>query len=267
MKYANDDVADDEPKKEPVSKLSKPVQELMQLIFNQQYFAATMAELNYDADKLPLGKLSKSTITRGYQALKDLSALLDDPSLATSQHGTSFPAARDQLSNLYFTLIPHAFGRNKPPIIQTLTLLKREIELLESLGGMKDASLVMKTEQMEMMNMLDRQFRGLGMEEMTPLSSASKEFMQLQDYLMDTRGSTHTANYQVSQIFRIERQGEKERFNAAHGAPRDRRLLWHGSRCTNFGGILSQGLRIAPPEAPVSGYSMSSPFFSSSYIA
>lgn len=31
-------------------------------------------------------------------------------------------------------------------------------------------------------------------------------------------------------------------------------LLWHGSRLSNFGGILSQGLRIAPPEAPVSGY-------------
>lgn len=30
--------------------------------------------------------------------------------------------------------------------------------------------------------------------------------------------------------------------------------MWHGSRATNFGGILSQGLRIAPPEAPVSGY-------------
>jgi len=31
-------------------------------------------------------------------------------------------------------------------------------------------------------------------------------------------------------------------------------LLWHGSRITNFVGILSQGLRIAPPEAPVTGY-------------
>jgi poly [ADP-ribose] polymerase 2/3/4 len=31
-------------------------------------------------------------------------------------------------------------------------------------------------------------------------------------------------------------------------------LLWHGSRVSNFGGILSQGMRIAPPEAPVSGY-------------
>ena len=31
-------------------------------------------------------------------------------------------------------------------------------------------------------------------------------------------------------------------------------LLWHGSRLTNYVGILSQGLRIAPPEAPSTGY-------------
>ena len=34
----------------------------------------------------------------------------------------------------------------------------------------------------------------------------------------------------------------------------NRMLLWHGSRTSNFAGILSQGLRIAPPEAPVTGY-------------
>jgi len=32
------------------------------------------------------------------------------------------------------------------------------------------------------------------------------------------------------------------------------RLLWHGSRITNWFGILSQGLQIAPPSAPVTGY-------------
>lgn len=36
--------------------------------------------------------------------------------------------------------------------------------------------------------------------------------------------------------------------------PGQRLLLWHGSRSTNFAGILKQGLRIAPPEAPVTGY-------------
>lgn len=36
-----------------------------------------------------------------------------------------------------------------------------------------------------------------------------------------------------------------------------RMLLWHGSRLTNWVGILSKGLRIAPPEAPVTGYMVS----------
>ena len=57
---------------------------------------------------------------------------------------------------------------------------------------------------------------------------------------------------QVQEIFRVERTGENERFRDVENS--DRRLLWHGSRTTNFAGILSQGLRIAPPEAPVSGY-------------
>ena len=63
--------------------------------------------------------------------------------------------------------------------------------------------------------------------------------------------------FQVQDIFRIERNGEEERFNKSYYAKSrggDRRLLWHGSRVTNYVGILSQGLRIAPPEAPVNGY-------------
>lgn len=43
-------------------------------------------------------------------------------------------------------------------------------------------------------------------------------------------------------------------FMLLRDTPVCRRLLWHGSRTTNFAGILSQGLRIAPPEAPVTGY-------------
>ena len=69
---------------------------------------------------------------------------------------------------------------------------------------------------------------------------------------------------EVEAIFRIERHGEFDRFSKtpyANVKGSDRRLLWHGSRVTNFGGILSQGLRIAPPEAPVSGYLSSFPSF------
>lgn len=55
------------------------------------------------------------------------------------------------------------------------------------------------------------------------------------------------------QIFKIRRKGESSRFEPFKKLD-NRKLLWHGSRTTNYAGILSQGLRIAPPEAPVTGY-------------
>lgn len=103
-------------------------------------------------------------------------------------------------------------------------------------------------------HLLDRQYEGLSMREMTPLEQKSSEFQELEQYLTASAGHTHHLNYEVQDIFRIERQGEFDRFDNSKFAKisnTNRRLLWHGSRCTNFGGILSQGLRIAPPEAPV----------------
>ena len=105
-------------------------------------------------------------------------------------------------------------------------------------------------------NKLDKQFQGLGMNEMTPLQHKSREFVEIDEYLNNSKGKTHHVSYKVQEIFRIERQGEFDRFDKSKYAKiaSNRRLLWHGSRVTNYGGILGQGLRIAPPEAPVSGY-------------
>ncbi|KAB5511580.1 poly polymerase catalytic domain-containing protein [Coniochaeta sp. 2T2.1] len=247
-----------ETKPPPPSTLEPATQDLMKLIFNQDFFNEAMKEMNYDVNKLPLGKLSKTTINRGYQALKDLSEVLDDPALAQTRYDTHLAAAAEQLSNAYYSLIPHAFGRNRPPVINSNAMLKREIELLESLSDMKDAAQILKVkaeqEEEDPIHPLDRQFQGLGLDEMTPLAPTSSEFSELQTYLCQSVGSTHGTQYSISSIFRIQRRGEPERFTTKFGSPQDRRLLWHGSRCTNFAGILSQGLRIAPPEAPVSGY-------------
>lgn len=215
----------------PKSTLKPPVRSLMELIFNTQYFAAAMDHLNYDAQKLPLGKLSKTTITRGFQALKDLSALLHDASLAAN-YGLDVPSATEHLSNLYFSLIPHNFRRNHPPVIRSHDMIKRELELLETLGDLKDADDILKAESdgVEEIHPLDFRFRGLGMKEMTPLSPKSGEFSEISQYLLKTCGETHNVSYTVQDIFRIQRQGELDRFQKSDYAniASDRRLLWHG---------------------------------------
>ena len=62
-------------------------------------------------------------------------------------------------------------------------------------------------------------------------------------------------SFEVSAVFRVSRSGEAERL-ANCGVPGNHRLLWHGTKTANMMGILQQGLRIAPPEASRSGWSL-----------
>ncbi|KAH7459637.1 hypothetical protein FOMA001_g19893 [Fusarium oxysporum f. sp. matthiolae] len=224
----------------------------------RQRFRITISVLKYDAIKLPLGKLSDTTITRGFQQLKDLAALIDDPAVASSKWNMGFAEATEHLSNTYYSFIPHRFGRKQPPIIRDDILLKKEIELFQSLSDMRVAAELMKIgrKTRDSIHPLDRQFQGLGLEEMTRLDDKSSEFGHIMRYLSNSGDAAHKMTYTIKDIFRIERQGERKRFDNSEFSkiPSNRRLLWHGSRATNLAGILSQGLRIAPPEAPVSGY-------------
>ena len=84
-----------------------------------------------------------------------------------------------------------------------------------------------------------------------PVEKEDELFQMVERYVRDTHGKTHTQyRLEVKGLFAVEREGEKERFMDVG----NRQLLWHGSRLTNWVGILKQGLRIAPPEAPVTGY-------------
>lgn len=94
---------------------------------------------------------------------------------------------------------------------------------------LKDADLIMKKERKtDDVHQLDSRFKSLGMQEMTPLESDSNEFAGISDYLLETCGATHSVNYKVMDIFRIQRDGEEERFQKSDfsKAGSDRRLLW-----------------------------------------
>ena len=56
----------------------------------------------------------------------------------------------------------------------------------------------------------------------------------------------------VLELFEIKRHSEDKLFNPEKLG--NLKLLLHGSRFSNFAGILKNGMRIAPPEAPKTGY-------------
>jgi poly [ADP-ribose] polymerase len=245
------------------SQISEPLQKLMQLIFNTNFMQQSMASLSYDSKKLPLGKLSKTTIMQGFEVLKKIGEVITNPETATTkyrEHGSSVQQVLNSLSSQYYTVIPHDFGRNTPHSINSPQLLKKETELVENLVDMKISSEIIKdsASNAATVNPIDTQYHSLGLNEAVALDKSSAEFKALEAYVRKTHGKTHHMKLQVEEIFKVRRSVEEERWQSAGwdnlGEKDNRKLLWHGSRTTNFGGILSQGLRIAPPEAPVNGY-------------
>ena len=95
--YEDDDDDEPAPKKEESddedekieSKLPKQTQRLIELIFNQNHFNAVLEGIGYNANKLPLGKLSKATLKEGFGHLQELASLIKHPNLAANKYQMS----------------------------------------------------------------------------------------------------------------------------------------------------------------------------------
>lgn len=124
--------------------------------------------------------------------------------------------------------------------------------MVEALGEIELATKLLEDDVLKQEDPLCAHYQRLRCE-LSPLEVDSKEFSMIATYMKNTHAKTHS-NYAVDivQIFRVSREGEAERFGKFTNT-KNRMLLWHGSRLTNWTGILSQGLRIAPPEAPATG--------------
>uniref|UniRef100_A0A8C3B0C5 Poly [ADP-ribose] polymerase n=1 Tax=Cyclopterus lumpus TaxID=8103 RepID=A0A8C3B0C5_CYCLU len=226
------------------SQLDAKIQSLLELICDIKAMEECVLEMKFDTRKAPLGKLTTEQIRAGYTALKKIEECL-------KKKGNS----RELLEacNQFYTRIPHDFGLKTPPVIHTEDELKEKISLLEALSDIQIAVKMVQSSKDGDEHPLDRQYSSLHCQ-MQPLDSSSHEYTVsvVEKYLQSTHATTHhNFTMTVLDIFSVDREGERNNFlSQMH----NRTLLWHGSRMSNWVGILSQGLRVAPPEAPVTGY-------------
>lgn len=225
------------------SKLPKSVQDLVCMIFDVESMKKAMMEFEIDLKKMPLGKLSKKQIQSAYSVLTELQGL-------TEKGGTATQIL--DASNRFYTLIPHDFGMKKPPMLDTKEVIKQKTEMLDNLLEIEVAYSMLKGGD-EGEDPIDSHYKKLKTE-IVELPKKDEEYKRLLDYVKNTHATTHNMyDLEVEEIWKIKREGEYGRYKPFRDL-HNRKLLWHGSRVTNYGGILSQGLRIAPPEAPVTGY-------------
>ncbi|KAF1769061.1 hypothetical protein GCK72_000874 [Caenorhabditis remanei] len=181
------------------------------------------------------------------EVLNDLSELLIE-----------LPVNNDKIlesTNKFYTIIPHNFGMKVPEPIDSIHKVKEKNNMLNALLDIKfayDQTCGGENPTMGTLGVdpVDTNYLKLKCA-MTPLDKHCPDYEMIHDYLKNTQGSTHEIKVDLIDILQLNRENESTKFKAKIG---NRRLLWHGSGRMNFAGILGQGLRIAPPEAPVSGY-------------
>ena len=250
---------DGKPKKKFKNSLDEDVMDLIRLIYNKKMINDNLHEIGYDSKKMPLGKLSPITLTNGLNILKDIE--------------TELKKANPNLNNLkkyssdFYTQIPHDFGFQKMAnfIIDTIEKVKEKIDMISTLSDMKITLKILENvdeDKEEYENQEEKQINDYYKQlncDIKTISKGDKIYSTLNKYLTSKINTDDNNGYysyyggnklSLLKAYELNRIGEEKKFKDLG----NKKLLWHGSRMTNFVGILSQGLRIAPPEAPSSGY-------------
>ncbi|XP_064632694.1 protein mono-ADP-ribosyltransferase PARP3-like [Lineus longissimus] len=221
--------------------LDKETQRLLNLIFDNNMFKDAMKKLDLDVKKMPLGKLSKHQIAKGYECLEELESVL--------KAAKPNRAKLTELSSRFYTLVPHNFGRRRPPVIEEMDVVQSKYDMLAVLGDIEIAQGIQKkkhktlsnTKSREVLHPLDINYGLLGCD-LELMDKESNEYKMLETYCEATQGYRKVS---VDQIWAVNRHPEVKRF-AVHDKIVNRKLLWHGTNVAVVAAILEGGLRIMP---------------------
>ncbi|KAF7661940.1 hypothetical protein LDENG_00250260 [Lucifuga dentata] len=220
--------------------LDDATKKLVELIFSNDMFKEAMECMNLDIKKMPLGKLSKLQIAKGFEVLEEIEAAMN------KKNGKS---RLEELSSKFFTTIPHNFGRNRPPTIDSTEIVEKKKEMLMVLADIELAqTLKSETEkaQEEMVETvphpLDQDYNSLKCN-LSILKKDTDTFKVIEKYLKATACTYRKPK--ILNVWEVNRETEGERFSE-HDDLENRRLLWHGTNIAVVAAILKSGLRIMP---------------------
>ena len=224
------------------SALHPRVQDVLKIIFDKDMFKKQLAEMKIDAVKMPLGKLTKAQVEKGYRALEEVDRLIKASSVNT--------AKLQEAVSVFYTLIPHDFGRSQPVLLRTEEQVKQKFELLNVLADIQTAVAMdaaasaasgadADTELEE--HPLDKQYKEIGCG-LTFVDPTSEEYRIIDTYTQQTQGFRKCRIVNVLRVDRPEDFARADKFKALG----NRRLLWHGTNISVVAAILKTGLRLMP---------------------
>ncbi|EER18286.1 conserved hypothetical protein [Perkinsus marinus ATCC 50983] len=251
-------VAEEHDKAGVLCTLVPAVRSFVSLIFDEKVIEEHMSKvLHIDMRKMPLGALSAAQLRRGLEVLSELSSLLRlDEATKRATHG--FDLRIRDATNRFYSLVPHTISKSTAAAakakLNTLKKVEKAVDDVTDLLSIVDFTDARDRAATGHGHVLDRQFDALGVT-LDVVPTESPTFDVIKECMVTTHAPTHDGySLEIVSLLEVRREEEWARFDSYPVCSHNRRLLWHGSRLTNWVSILSKGLKIAPKEAPVTGY-------------
>ena len=239
----------------PESKLDDEVKLLLKHFCNVPLLKSIVK--NQMKLKAPLSAIKEESIQQGMKILSELKVFVDQLTVKRQQAETDFSKTDsegirklvtkiNQKSNTFYELIPHdQFQTESIKPIDSINKINDKYTMLSSLTDMAIAAKLLLASQHRLhqdnIHPYDYIYQALTTD-IKVLPNDSHEYQIIKRYCNST----------IKHVYIIQRMGEAERISKWKDTE-NHMLLWHGSSVTNFLGILSSGMKIAPPEAPTTG--------------
>ncbi|CAK63631.1 unnamed protein product (macronuclear) [Paramecium tetraurelia] len=223
--------------------LEKAIRRFMLQFVQVKLYNKDLQQFHIDLDSMPIERLDRKQLEAAKAILNELTDCVEDlqklrqtGDLDIKKIQNIFNEICDKSSRFY-EFIPNLF-----PPLDSVEAINQKLLLIETLLNFEITSKILLGAHLvkQTINPLTYCFNALNVRVVT-LPKEHPEFKLIVQYINQSQQA------KVSNIFAVERRGEAERFE--HNKQHNRMLLWHGSKISNFMGILAQGLRVAPPWA------------------
>jgi poly [ADP-ribose] polymerase len=229
------------PKGPPPLKLHADVKDLVQYIFAEATTALTntvQAKITANGIETPLGILTIGQIEKGERVLIDLAE-----AMAKRQAKARKADALADLTGRFYSAIPHRVGRTRAAalasVINSPEALTQKQETLQLMRDMlrvngEEGSVLFDAE-------VDGQYRSLGCD-IVALEPSSKDYRRIEKHVIGSQ--VKMKSMRVRRIWTVRRPEEHDRYVGGKGKGRigNEQNLFHGSRLSNWVGLLSRGI-------------------------
>ena len=221
----------------PPLNLHPDVKDLVSYLFGEATDALTnavQAKITANGIETPLGVLTIGQIEKGERVLAELVEAFGKKRLSAA-------ARADLLSDLsgrFYSAIPHRVGRSRAAaeasVIATPEAIEQKQQTLQLMRDMlrvngDGGSVLFDSEA-------DGQYRSLGCE-LRAMEPAGEEYRAVEKHILASQ--VKIKSVKVRRMWGVRRPEEFARYRADVG---NERLLFHGSRPSNWVGILSRGI-------------------------